>query len=122
MIIYEEAHVEARRFFSLSSNDRLQNIIPLCPTCHTLFDLGYIGIHPEFRCFVFSKVRNHKNILRRFEYSYPHDNVVKQIPERHIKKHLQEQFEYKYGENELFHRFKTQPAPRWLHYSYIEKY
>jgi predicted restriction endonuclease len=42
--IFERAHVRPRRSFEKQEDDELNNIIRLCPTHHTKFDNGEIGI------------------------------------------------------------------------------
>lgn len=42
--VYESAHVRPKRSFDSGENDRANNIIRLCPTHHTKFDNGKIGI------------------------------------------------------------------------------
>lgn len=46
-VVSDDAHVKPRREFDYSEENRLLNIIPLCPTHHRMFDLGLIGICPE---------------------------------------------------------------------------
>lgn len=42
--VFERAHVRPRRTFEKGEDDRWKNIIRMCPTHHTIFDDGYIGI------------------------------------------------------------------------------
>ena len=48
----EAAHVKPRAEFNDAEDDRLWNIIPLCPSHHEAFDRGKIGIFPDKRHFL----------------------------------------------------------------------
>ena len=48
-IYTEAAHVKAERDFPLFDNDRMKNLLPLCPTCHKYCDhpINAITLHPD---------------------------------------------------------------------------
>lgn len=48
----DQAHVRDRYEFDEGDEHRLQNIIPLCPNHHRMFDSGKIGICPSRDHFV----------------------------------------------------------------------
>lgn len=111
--VTEGAHVEARRDV-LTPEDRVQNIIRLCPTCHTVFDARYITVHPIHRIFVYSLRPERANLYRRFRYSYPHDGSLDVIRDSAIFANASGEFAFELGENELAIRYPTKPAPQWL--------
>lgn len=117
--LLEGAHVEPRRVFDDWIDDRLQNIIWLCPICHILFDRGFITIHPEYRIFVFSFASSRLNIFRKFGHAYAHSEDLMRIPEHHIRYHLEEIFLREFGEKELEQRFIEKPKIQRLHRSYF---
>jgi len=120
--LYEGAHVKAKRYHATGSLDRLQNIIRLCPLCHTMFDYGFVTIHPDYRIFIFSKRPDPKNPFLKFNHSYPHDNSLNRIPERYVKAHLDTQYKKEWGEREILDRFPERPPYLRLAYCYdIEK-
>ena len=119
--IIEHAHVQAKRNFFDNGNHLLQNIIPLCPTCHSLFDLGYITIHPNYRFFIFSLIREKKNILRPFKYSYPYFNNLKSISDKNIKWQAKYEFKRKYGFNEYSQRYPKPPPLKFIYLKYSDQ-
>ena len=81
----ERAHVRSRN--SSEEEDKKFNLLDLCPTCHTFFDLHLITMHPIWRCWVFSDKYNKKtsygsnynNPFVNIKYSYPPERVVKKV-------------------------------------------
>ena len=76
----ESAHIEAKSRFDTSENDRIFNILPICPTCHYYFDTcKAFTLHHEWKCWVFSDKRKYvssnnitfENPFRSFYYAYP---------------------------------------------------
>lgn len=51
----EGAHVRPAESFGATEDDRTGNIIELCPTHHTDFDNGLIGITPDKKGFLIKK-------------------------------------------------------------------
>ncbi len=108
-MLIEHAHVEPRCNFVGPVDDRIQNIILLCPTCHTLFDDGFITIHPTYRLFVFSLARHSCNIFREFGHAYAHTDDLERIPRRRIEVHVRDLYLSELGESELLRRFRSKP-------------
>ncbi len=48
----EDAHVRANGSFEDGEDDRTWNIVTLCPSCHTAFDNGTVGITRDKNSFV----------------------------------------------------------------------
>lgn len=47
--------MKGRAGFKSTELDRIFNIVKICPTCHTYFDLhGAFTLHGEWRCWIFS--------------------------------------------------------------------
>lgn len=57
-IVSDRAHVKSKHEFNESDQDRLLNIISLCPNHHRMFDRGDIGICPESHNLVLARGEN----------------------------------------------------------------
>jgi len=81
----ERAHIRARH--SRDEDNRVFNLLDLCPTCHKYFDNKLITMHPIWRCWVFSDIvyktttygSRFTNFFRGFQYSYPPEAVVSKV-------------------------------------------
>lgn len=113
----EDAHVRARSSF-LEGEHRIQNLIPLCPLCHELFDSYFITIHPELRIFVFSLSRERKNLLRTTDYAYPHSGELNSIRQEFLDWQARHEFKRTKGEAELSQRFPSRPPERHVRLDY----
>jgi hypothetical protein len=115
---HEEAHVRARASFP-EGEHRVQNLIPLCPLCHELFDSYYITIHPEYRIFVFSLCRERKNLFRAIDYAYPHTESLDSLRQVYLDWQAKNEFKRTKGASELAQRFPVRPPIQRVHIEYV---
>lgn len=100
----EAAHIQGRADFNSSQNDKIFNILPICPTCHYYFDTcKAFTINFDWKCWVFSDKRAYKssqdryfdNPFKDFYYAYPpkiHQRKMNNIEREQIETNQSTQF------------------------------
>ena len=102
--VTEKAHVISHATFVKDESynkdkHHIANLIPLCPSCHTLFDSKIISVHPKHRILIFSQLPSVNNIFLNEGIGYsmnwftlPHGNVLKDIPKTYLKWNIVNEF------------------------------
>ena len=104
----DEAHIEAERIIGWDDTlfDSPTNKIPLCPTCHRVFDAGLFTVSASWRVWIFSDMHAMRyptggkvnNPFQPFLYSYPYnDRKFRTIPENRILSNNTHEFNNRHG-------------------------
>lgn len=72
---FQKAHVKDFAEFGPQENDKQNNLIPLCPNHHSLFDSGKIGICPQKNAFIM-KSSEIKKIKPRCNLSHLREDYI----------------------------------------------
>ena len=100
----EKAHIKSKSRFQKFENDKIFNILPICPRCHYYFDVcKAFTLHHEWKCWVFSDKANFystdeilfDNPFSNFIYAYPpriHQKKINRIDRELIMENQRKEF------------------------------